>query len=339
MAADFVSCPDCGHGVIEGEAFCQNCRVPLEWTDSDDESWTNVDRRGTWNAVDEKPEPKKEWGWGTYVVFALIIMAGVRGVPMLFDNDDGAASPAPFKQQPAAVEDRYYAYVDDVPNYLTSDQAKVAMDSVTAAIQAWSQSGVQIQRVASERDANMHIQFIKEWGGDTLGQQYGITGGLLQIGLGNSECQNEWIPFAGSSVYWITAHELGHAFGLDHANDPDDLMYPNFNPRYGDWCKMWDDATSWSAGDSKGLRFNIANDASIKYDVADRDNGALDVCIMTQSDWDNLNSNGMRGYACHDDVNYAIDSANIPAGHYVLAMRCENYFDNCVVDYSLWRYP
>lgn len=327
MASGGVPCPGCGHGVFETDNFCPTCGTGLEWEDEEEQAWEPV------------AEPaQKSSSWGAWVVGILAVIGGFWAFNFVTSLGDDSGSPAGVL--PAiGTDESYRVYVDQLPSYLTAEQAQNNEAAVNNAIQSWNTAGVQVSRTYSEQNANMIIQFIKEWGGDTLGQQYGRTGGLLQIGMGNSDCMDEWVPFASQSVLWITAHELGHAFGYDHSTDPNSLMYPTFNPVYADYCKMWDSSTSWAAGSTKGLQFTIANDASIKYSVQDRDSGSLDVCIMTQANWNAYSSNGMRGYACHDNVVRATDSANLAAGSYVLAMRCENYFDNCVVDYSLWRWP
>ena len=314
--------------MLESDNFCPTCGTSLEW---------EVEGQHDQGGQQVEPQPaQKSSNWGAWVIGILAAIGGLWVFNSLTDDGGGGTGSV---IPSVAQQERYSVFVDQPPSFLTPEQAGRAERAVNEAILGWSRGGTPITRVYSEQDANMYVQFIKEWGGDTLGQQFGDKGGLLQVGLGNSDCMGEYVPFAEASIYWIAAHEMGHALGLPHSTDPNDLMYHEFNPTYADYCKMWDSSTSWSAGTTKGLQFTIDVGSSVKYQVQDRDAGSLDVCIMTQADWNAFTGSNMRGYACHDDMNRVTDAVDLAAGSYVLAMRCENYFDNCVVDYSLWRWP
>ncbi len=47
----------------------------------------------------------------------------------------------------------------------------------------------------------------------------------ITLGVGNHQWMG-WVPYSDTAMLAITKHELGHALGLNHSNDKQDIMYP-----------------------------------------------------------------------------------------------------------------
>jgi len=82
-------------------------------------------------------------------------------------------------------------------------------------------------KASSPATADIHIQWVKEFGTETVG--HAVDKWFVEVGLGDSVCYKHWQPFSANYVNYITTHEIGHVLGLQHTDDPDSIMYPIAN--------------------------------------------------------------------------------------------------------------
>jgi len=84
-----------------------------------------------------------------------------------------------------------------------------------------------------EKAATLRFEFIDNFGDRRLGltQNYG-AGDIIAytvITLSTTDVKTK-LPLSDQTIYYIALHEIGHAFGLGHSQNPASVMYPEYNP-------------------------------------------------------------------------------------------------------------
>lgn len=118
----------------------------------------------------------------------------------------------------SAPDASWKVFLDELPAGLDAAYGQ----EVREALEAWAgASDLELRYVPTSGPSDLMVQYIRDWGGSMLGQHYA---GLAQIGVGDSDC-GRWQPYTLGTVRTIALHEIGHALGHDHSEDPASIMY------------------------------------------------------------------------------------------------------------------
>jgi len=120
------------------------------------------------------------------------------------------------------IKNTYYVYVDEIPNYAKDYASNAVPDATKYWKNIFPKKNFYVAN--SQSEAHIMIQWVRDFSGiDHVGFQY-IR--LVEVGLGDSNCLSQWNPYSAQHVTKIMTHEIGHAIGLEHVSDPNNIMYP-----------------------------------------------------------------------------------------------------------------
>ena len=96
---------------------------------------------------------------------------------------------------------------------------------------------VKFEIVNSKEDANVWITWVvRNIGEGVLGHAH-LGKGVVEVALGDYNCDGSFQLYDVKSVEAIMTHELGHSVGLPHTNDKENIMYPSMTPSYA-YCLL-----------------------------------------------------------------------------------------------------
>ncbi|PIN89513.1 hypothetical protein COU57_05960 [Candidatus Pacearchaeota archaeon CG10_big_fil_rev_8_21_14_0_10_32_14] len=114
---------------------------------------------------------------------------------------------------------QYKVYVKDLPYKIDPEYKK----SVDEAVSYWEQKeNVDFVYTDEEENADLIIYWAKDFSVGHVGYAYE---NLIEIGLGDSYCYNDWRPYSYEYVTQNMKHEFGHFLGYEHSQDENDIMY------------------------------------------------------------------------------------------------------------------
>jgi tetratricopeptide (TPR) repeat protein len=82
-------------------------------------------------------------------------------------------------------------------------------------------------------DANVWVTWVvRDLGEGVLGHAT-LGKGIVEVTLGDYNCDGSFQLYDVKSIETIMTHELGHSIGLKHVEDKSNIMYPSYHPSYG----------------------------------------------------------------------------------------------------------
>jgi tetratricopeptide (TPR) repeat protein len=88
-----------------------------------------------------------------------------------------------------------------------------------------------------KHEANVWVTWVvRDIGDGVLGHAH-LGKGVVEVTLGDYNCDGSFQLYDVNSVETIMTHELGHSIGLKHVSEQNNIMYPSFTPSYA-YCLL-----------------------------------------------------------------------------------------------------
>ena len=165
-----------------------------------------------------------------------------------FENEVKTASdkfPDPTYQIENDVYIVYYkVFINEQPSGLPLDHISTLKNSFGF----WEGRELEIENLDQEarvkfevtnlkHEANVWITWVvRDIGDGVLGHAH-LGKGVVEVTLGDYNCDGSFQLYDIRSVETIMTHELGHSLGGKHVTDENNIMYPSFNPSYA-YCLL-----------------------------------------------------------------------------------------------------
>jgi len=132
---------------------------------------------------------------------------------------------------------KYKIYINEQPQGLPLDHTSTLKNTFEFWEKIVLKTNNQDARIVfeitpSKAGANVWVTWVvRNIGEGVLGHAH-LGKGVVEVALGDYNCDGSFQLYDVKSVEKIMTHELGHSIGLPHTNDRENIMYPSMTPSY-----------------------------------------------------------------------------------------------------------
>ena len=136
----------------------------------------------------------------------------------------------------------YKVYINEQPSGLPLDHVSTLSNSFAF----WEEqelstnnqkAKMKFEITNTKHEANVWVTWVvRNIGDGVLGHAH-LGKGVVEVTLGDYNCDGSFQLYDVNSVETIMTHELGHSIGLKHTDDKTSIMYPSFTPSYA-YCLL-----------------------------------------------------------------------------------------------------
>jgi hypothetical protein len=136
----------------------------------------------------------------------------------------------------------YKVYINDQPTGLPLDHVSTLKNSFSF----WEgqeltsndqKTKMKFEVTNQKYEANVWVTWVvRDIGEGVLGHAH-LGKGVVEVTLGDYNCDGIFQLYDVSSVETIMTHELGHSIGLKHVSEKESIMYPSLSPSYA-YCLL-----------------------------------------------------------------------------------------------------
>lgn len=136
----------------------------------------------------------------------------------------------------------YNVYINEQPTGLPLDHVSTLKNSFAF----WEEqelssnnqkAKIKFQVTNLKHEANVWVTWVvRDIGEGVLGHAH-LGKGIVEVTLGDYNCDGSFQLYDVKSVETIMTHELGHSIGLKHVTEKNNIMYPSYTPSYA-YCLL-----------------------------------------------------------------------------------------------------
>jgi len=136
----------------------------------------------------------------------------------------------------------YKVYINEQPSGLPLDHVSTLQSSFAFwENQELNSDGNKVQMkfeiTNQKHEANVWVTWVvRDIGEGVLGHAH-LGKGVVEVTLGDYNCDGRFQLYDVKTVQQIMTHELGHSIGLTHVTDPNSIMYTSLKPNYA-YCLL-----------------------------------------------------------------------------------------------------